>query len=156
MSIASHHGFKVGVAGRRATFLRLMIAVLAAATDAAAIVLISVGTGLLYHKALYGDSGPIPLFVQIGVVTAWLYVSINAYRLEYSVLSYLEFKRYPEKIVRNWNITFIGLIVLSFLTKTTDAHSRGWLILFYLSGFLILTWSMRCSCARWRPETKSV
>ncbi len=139
MSIASHHGFKVGVAVRRATLLRLMIAVLAAATDAAAIVLISVGTGLLYHKALYGDSGPIPLFVQIGVVTAWLYVTINAYRLEYSVLSYLEFKRYPEKIVRNWNITFIGLIVLSFLTKTTDAHSRGWLILFYLSGFLILT-----------------
>ncbi len=124
---------------RRTTFLRLMIAVLAAATDAAAIVLISVGTGLLYHKALYGDSGPIALFVQIGAVTAWLYVTINAYRLEYSVLSYLEFKRYPEKIVRNWNVTFIGLIVLSFLTKTTDAQSRGWLILFYLSGFLTLT-----------------
>ena len=58
---------------------------------------------------------------------------------EYSVLSYLEFKRYPEKIVRNWTITFIGLIVLSFLTKTIDAHSRGWLILFYLSGLLSLT-----------------
>ncbi len=100
--------------------------------------LISIGTGVLYHKVLYGDVGPIPLFVQIGLVTAWLYVVINAYRLEYSVLSYLEFKRYPEKIVRNWNITFIGLIVLSFLTKTTDAHSRGWLILFYLSGLLSL------------------
>ena len=82
--------------------------------------------------------GPISLFVQIGLVTAWLYVVINAYRLEYSVLSYLEFKRYPEKIVRNWNIAFIGLIVLSFLTKTTDANSRGWLILFYLSGLLSL------------------
>ena len=101
--------------------------------------LLSVGTGLLYHQALYGESGPIHLFVQIGVVTAWLYVVINVYRSEYSVLSYLEFKRHPEQIVRHWNITFIGLIVLAFLTKTTDVHSRGWLILFYLSGFPVLT-----------------
>ena len=138
MNIASHRGFEVGVAARRMSVLRFVIAALAAATDAAAIVLISIGTGVLYHKVLYGDVGPIPLFVQSGLVTAWLYVSINAYRLEYSVLSYLEFKRYPEKIVRNWTITFIGLIVLSFLTKTTDVHSRGWLILFYLSGLMSL------------------
>ena len=139
MNIASHRGFEVGAAARRTAFLRFAIAALAAATDAAAIVLISIGTGILYHKVLYGDVGPIPLFLQSGLVTAWLYVVVNAYRLEYSVLSYLEFKRYPEKIVRNWTITFIGLIVLSFLTKTIDAHSRGWLILFYLSGLLSLT-----------------
>jgi Undecaprenyl-phosphate glucose phosphotransferase len=141
MNIASHRGFEVGASARRTAFLRLLIAALAAATDAAAIVLISIGTGLLYHEILYGDVGPIPLYVQTGLVTAWLYVGINAYRLEYSVLTYLEFKRHPGKIVRNWNIAFIGLIVLSFLTKTIDAHSRGWLILFYVSGLatLILT-----------------
>jgi len=141
MNIASHRGFDIGVTSRRTAVLRLVIAALAAATDAAAIVLTSIGTGILYHQVLYGDVGPIPLFLQSGLVTAWLYVVINAYRHEYSVLSYLEFKRHPEKIVRNWSITFIGLIVLSFLTKTTDAHSRGWLILFYLSGpaTLILT-----------------
>jgi Undecaprenyl-phosphate glucose phosphotransferase len=134
MNIASHRGFEVGVAPRRAAFSRFVIAALAAATDAAAIVLISIATGVLYHKVLYGDVGPIPMFVQTGLVTAWLYVVVNAYRLEYSVLSYLEFKRYPEKIVRSWTITFIGLLVLSFLTKTIDAHSRGWLILFYFTG----------------------
>ena len=42
---------------------------------------ISIGTGILYHKVLYGDVGPIPLFLQSGLVTAWLYVVVNAYRL---------------------------------------------------------------------------
>ena len=77
MNIASHRGFEVGVAPRRTAFLRFVIAALAAATDAAAIVLISMGTGILYHKFLYGDVGPIPLFVQTGLVTAWLYVVIR-------------------------------------------------------------------------------
>ncbi len=138
MSTVSHYSFDLGTAARRANFLRLIIGFLLGATDAAGIVLLSVGTGILYHQALYGDSGPIRLFVQIGVLTAWLFAVINLYRSEYSVLSYLEFKRHPERIVRHWNITFIGLIVLAFLTKTTDVHSRGWLILFYLSGFPVL------------------
>ena len=137
MSTASH-SFDVGIAARQATVLRMIVGFLLGATDAAAIVLLSAGTGILYHQVLYGESGPIHLFVQMGVLTAWLFAVINVYRSEYSVLSYLEFKRHPERIVRHWNITFIGLIVLAFLTKTTDVHSRGWLILFYLSGIPVL------------------
>jgi Undecaprenyl-phosphate glucose phosphotransferase len=30
------------------------------------------------------------------------------------------------------------LIIVAFLTKTTEVHSRGWLILFYLGGFPVL------------------
>jgi Undecaprenyl-phosphate glucose phosphotransferase len=138
MSTALHLGVNVGAAARRATFLRRVIAVLAGATDAAAIVLVSIGTGLLYQKVVYGQAGSIQPFVPIGVVTAWLYAMINIYRGQYCVLSYLQFKGHPEKIIRNWTIAFIGLIVLAFLSKTTDAYSRGWLILTYLSGILVL------------------
>lgn len=136
MSTAPHYGFEVGaVAARRAVFLRVMFGFLAGATDAAAIVLLSIGTGILYHRALYGDFGVVTNYVQVGLLTAWLYAIINIYRSQYSVLTYLEFKRHPERIVHFWNVTFIGLIALAFLTKTTEVHSRGWLILFYAGGF---------------------
>jgi Undecaprenyl-phosphate glucose phosphotransferase len=138
MSIAFHYGFNVGVSARQATLLRRTMAVTAGATDAAAIVLIAIGSGLLYHAVLYGDAGAIQTYVPLGVVTAWLNATINTYRGEYSVLRYLGFRGHPENIARNWTIAFIGLVVLTFLTKTTETYSRGWLILFYLSGFLIL------------------
>ena len=139
MSTTQHHGLALGaVAARHAPFLRLVFGLLAGATDAAAIVLLSIGTGVAYHYALYGDLGVVTQYVQVGVLTAWLYAIINIYRAEYSVLSYLEFKQHPERIVRFWSLTFIGLIIVAFLTKTTEVHSRGWLILFYLGGFPVL------------------
>jgi Undecaprenyl-phosphate glucose phosphotransferase len=136
MSTAPHYGFEVGAAApRRALFLRGVFGFLAGATDAAAILLLSIGTGILYHRALYGYAGVVTNYVQVGLLTAWLYAIIGIYRSEYSVLTYLEFKRHPERIVRFWNLTFVGLITLAFLTKTTDVQSRGWLILFYAAGF---------------------
>jgi Undecaprenyl-phosphate glucose phosphotransferase len=139
MTSTPHQGLEIGgVAVRHAPFLRLAFGFLAGATDAAAIVLLSIGTGTAYHYALYGDFGIVTQYVQVGVLTAWLYAIINVYRAEYSILTYLEFKKHPERIVRFWSLTFIGLIVLAFLTKTTEVHSRGWLILFYLGGFPVL------------------
>src|SRR4051794_28345295 len=49
MSIAFDYGANIGGSRRQVTFLRRIIAVIAGATDAAAIVLISIGSGLLYH-----------------------------------------------------------------------------------------------------------
>jgi Undecaprenyl-phosphate glucose phosphotransferase len=136
MSTAPHYGLEIAsVAARRAMALRLVFGFLAGATDAAAIVLLSIGTGILYHRVLYGDAGIVTNYVQVGLLTAWLYAIVNIYRSEYSVLTYLEFKRHPKRIARFWTLTFVGLIALAFLTKTTNVHSRGWLILFYVAGF---------------------
>lgn len=136
MSSTPHYGFEVGaLTARRGILLRVVFGFLAGATDAAAIVLLSIGSGMLYHRVLYGDVGIVTNYVQVGLLAAWLYAIVNIYRSEYSVLTYLEFKRHPERIARYWNLTFVGLIALAFLTKTTDIHSRGWLILFYAGGF---------------------
>jgi Undecaprenyl-phosphate glucose phosphotransferase len=136
MSTVPRYGFELGAASpRRTMLLRIVFGFLAGATDAAAILLLSIATGILYHRLLYGGPGIVPNFVQVGLLAAWLYAMVNIYRSEYSVLTYLQFKRHPERIARFWNFTFIGLITLGFVTKTTDVHSRGWLILFYLGGF---------------------
>lgn len=135
MTIAPHFGSEIsGATARRTPLLRLLFGFLAGATDAATILLLSIGTGVLYHRILYGESGVVSNYVQVGILAGWLYLIVNAYRFEYSVTKYLEFKKHPERIVRTWNLTFVCLIMLGFLTKTTDVHSRGWLILFYASA----------------------
>jgi Undecaprenyl-phosphate glucose phosphotransferase len=135
MSTTPHFGFEAGaIASRRTLVLRKLFGVLAGATDAAAVLLLSIGTGILYHRVLYGDSGIVANYIEVGLLAAWIYTTINVYRSEYSVLTYLDFTSHPERITRCWNLTFVSLIFLAFLTKTTDVHSRGWLILFYLGG----------------------
>jgi Undecaprenyl-phosphate glucose phosphotransferase len=135
MSIARHDSIASNAsAPRRTVWLRAAFTLLAGATDAAAIVLVSVGSGILYHRFAYQDIGNITEFVQIGLLTAWLYLIPNAFLSEYSVTNYLEFKRHPERVARLWSVTFVCLMVLGFLTKSSEAYSRGWLILFFVNG----------------------
>jgi Undecaprenyl-phosphate glucose phosphotransferase len=136
MSVAERQGARIGAtAARRTTLLRAAFSVLAGATDAAAILLWSIGCGILYHRFAYQGPGNVTDFVQVGLLAAWLYLITNAYLGEYSVANYLEFKRHPERIARLWSLTFVGLIVLGFVTKTSEAYSRGWLIILFVGGF---------------------
>src|SRR6185295_8361420 len=57
-------------AARRTRLARAVFISLAAATDAAVILLVSVGTGAVYHRVTYGDVGNPVDFVQIGLLTA--------------------------------------------------------------------------------------
>ena len=136
MSVAERQGVRIGAsAARRPALLRAAFSVLAGATDAAAILLWSIGSGILYHRYAYQGPGNVTDFVQIGLLAAWLYLIPNAYLSEYSVANYLEFKRHPERITRLWSLTFVCLIILGFLTKTSEIYSRGWLILLFVGGF---------------------
>jgi polysaccharide biosynthesis protein PslA len=132
---ALHYGSKIGTSLLERTSLqRIIFAVLAGATDAATIVLMSIGTGILYHRFIYRDPGQLASYVQVGLMTALLYLIPYVYRSEYLVTNYLEFKKHPLRIARYWSFTFVCLITLGFLTKTSVLYSRGWLILFYASG----------------------
>jgi polysaccharide biosynthesis protein PslA len=135
MDIVSYYGSKIGASFiARALLQRVIFGMLAAATDAATIILISIGTGVLYHQVVYQDPGRVADYAQIGLITALLYLIPYVYRSEYLVVNYLEFKRHPARIARCWTVTFVCLITLGFLSKTSVLYSRGWLIIFYTSG----------------------
>jgi hypothetical protein len=87
-------------AARRTRFVRAAFISLAAATDAAVILLVSVGTGAVYHRVTYGDVGNLVDFVQIGLLTAWLYLMPSFYRSEYSLTNFLELRKHPQRIAR--------------------------------------------------------
>jgi polysaccharide biosynthesis protein PslA len=96
---ALHYGSKIGASILERTSLQwITFAVLAGATDAATIVLMSIGTGILYHHFIYHDPGQLASYVQIGLMTALLYLLPYFYRSEYLVTNYLEFKKHPFRI----------------------------------------------------------
>ncbi|HWV51981.1 undecaprenyl-phosphate glucose phosphotransferase [Pseudorhodoplanes sp.] len=111
---------------------------IAAGADAATIILVSVGTGILYHKFAYQDAGPVADYVQVGLMTALLYLVPCLYRDEYLVTKHLKFDLRPAQIARYWTFAFICLVIIGFLTKTSVLYSRGWLVLFYAAGLVSL------------------
>lgn len=116
----------------------LTVAALALGFETLAVVALSGATGLIYHLAVYHQSGQLVEYVGLGAFIALVltlpYISRGDYRLPALIAG----TRRPRDISLAWNYAFICLVVLGFLTKTTTMYSRGWLILFYLSGFLAL------------------
>src|SRR5438034_4079981 len=99
MTSAQHHGRATpALFASRANLTRAIFGVLAAATDGAAILLLAIVTGILYHRIVYHDIGMISDFVQIGLLTACLYLIPSIYLSEYSVSKYLEFRKHPRRV----------------------------------------------------------
>jgi Undecaprenyl-phosphate glucose phosphotransferase len=135
MSVTQHYRSSLGVSfSKHAALIRGLYSFLAAFVDAATIVILSVATGVLYHRIVYRHSGVIIDYVQTGFLVAWLYLLPKILRREYEVTHYINFKDYPVHSIHIWNLAFACLIALAFLTKTGETYSRGWIVMFYGSG----------------------
>jgi Undecaprenyl-phosphate glucose phosphotransferase len=123
----------------RPSLRRFTLALIAGGADAATVILVSVGTGILYHTFAYQDAGPLTDYVKVGLMTALLYLIPCIYRDEYLFSKHLKFDLRPAQIARYWTFAFICLVILGFLSKTSILYSRGWLVLFYAAGLVSLT-----------------
>ncbi len=110
--------------------------VVAFSLECLAIVAVSVATGAAYHSIAYGTPGEIERFVAIGCLTALIYTVPFAFRDEYDIDDFIEGRRATGRMLVVWTYAFLSLTVIGFLTKTTGLFSRGWLILFYVSGLV--------------------
>jgi Undecaprenyl-phosphate glucose phosphotransferase len=99
------------------------------------IVLVAIATGLAYHYAVYGVPGSVENYAEVGSLAGLGYGLAFLIRDDYGVESVLEGRRNSGRLFLVWNLAFIGLAVIGFLTKSTQIFSRGWLVLFYVSGF---------------------
>lgn len=104
--------------------------------ELATIVGVALLTGLAYHTVVYESSGPVQSYAAIGCLTALVYGSVFLIRDEYSVESILEGNRGNSRLFVVWNMAFVALAVIGFITKSTAVFSRGWLLMFYVVGFL--------------------
>ena len=94
----------------------------------------AVSTGLAYHYIVYREVGSIENYAAVGSLTGLGYGLAFLIRDEYGVESLLRGRRSPGRMFLVWNLVFIGMAVIGFLTKSTQMFSRGWLLLFYVFG----------------------
>ena len=115
-------------------FARYSIGVASVMADAAVIIGVSVLIGLAYHLAVYGSIGPLRGFVAVGASAASIFVLPALFRGEYELSYYLSFRSHARRAFAYWNITFVALLALAFVTRALDDYSRASMILFYVMG----------------------
>jgi Undecaprenyl-phosphate glucose phosphotransferase len=135
MSSVQHYRSSFGITfAKHSALIRGFYSLLASFADAATIIILSIATGVLYHRIVYQDTGNIADYAQTGFLVAWLYLLPKILQREYEVTHYINFKDYAVHSIHLWNLAFACLIALAFLTKTGGSYSRGWIVMFYGSG----------------------
>src|ERR1041385_5611982 len=119
---------------RWVTFARHTVSVLSVFADALAILGVSILMGSVYHLTIYGDLGPIRSFLGVGATAAGLFILPGVFRGEYELAHYLSFRPHLRRVFNVWNITFVALLALAFLTRLMEDYSRASMVLFYLAG----------------------
>ena len=124
---------------RRAKLGRSGFAIAAHAVEVAVILAVATLVGAAYHLTAYGNAGQYHSYLAVGGLAALAYTSPFVFREEYAVQAYLEGHRDFDRTFVVWNMAFLALAAVGFLTKSTDLASRGMLILFYAGGLAALT-----------------
>ncbi len=106
--------------------------------NAAAIIATSVLSGVTYHVFGRGEPGDVGMFIRIGAVVAAVVVITEAFRGQFQLSRYLDRAPHARSIAQLWTVSFIILLMVGFLLKQTEIYSRGWLILYYVSGLAAL------------------
>ncbi|NOT70949.1 MAG: exopolysaccharide biosynthesis polyprenyl glycosylphosphotransferase [Hyphomicrobium sp.] len=102
------------------------------------IVATAIVTGIAYHSFAYGYPGSIEQYANIGGLAGFVYGLTFLIRDEYSVESLLEGHRVNTRLFLVWSLAFVTLAAIGFLTKSTAEFSRGWLVLFYGAGLVVV------------------
>jgi Undecaprenyl-phosphate glucose phosphotransferase len=106
--------------------------------DVAAIISMSLLTGVIYHLIVHGHEGEPVSFLQVGVLSAIIFAIANLFRDEYALANFYNFRPHVRRSIQLWNVTFVCLLALAFLAQMTVIYSRGWIVLFYGSTICVL------------------
>jgi Undecaprenyl-phosphate glucose phosphotransferase len=107
-------------------------------SDVAVIVTMSWLTGVSYHLIVYDFAGDILSYLEVGLLSAVIFVIPNLFRGEYSLRNFFAFRPHLRRSIQLWNVTLICLLGLGFLAQITVIFSRGWMLLYYGSTICAL------------------
>src|SRR5437763_13138628 len=128
-------------------FARIALFTTICGCDFVVIVTMSWLTGAAYHLAAYRYAGEVTSFLEVGVLSAIIFIILNLYRGGYGLPNFFAFKPHLHRAVQLWNVTFICLLAAGFLTQISVVYSRAWILLFYVSTICLLL-ALRYLCVQ--------
>jgi Undecaprenyl-phosphate glucose phosphotransferase len=102
----------------------------------AAILAISVVTGILYHELALSRLGDIETFIAVGIVAYVEFGIVLAYRGNYTAVHLTSEWRQLREVTVVWSLVCLFLVGLAFLLKIGPDLSRGATLLFFGFGWL--------------------
>ena len=142
MTILPHSLLVAAQPSRRwSAFARYAVSVASVLADTVVIVGVCVAVGWVYHRVVYGEVEPLRSLASVGLMTAGMFVLPGIVRGEYDLTHYLDFKPHLRRTFTYWNVAFVTLLALAFVTQVTVEYSRGSMLLFYVIGLpsIVLT-----------------
>lgn len=122
----------------RSTFSKVLFGLGVLGIETAIIIAVCMFSGTAYHSGFYGETGSLTHFAAVGLLTAVIFAAPGIYRDDYQIHNFIMRSRRPGQIFMLWNMTFLVLAAIAFLTKTTGDFSRGWVVIFHPLGLLAL------------------
>ena len=123
-------------AGRGGRFISTQLAAaLLAGLDWLLIVGVAALSGVAYHYAYYGERFDSWAFAQSGALLGVFFVTFQFLKNEYTPRADRSYQHALRSSYFDWNFAFIILLIVAFLTKTSEDFSRGFVVVFYLLGF---------------------
>jgi Undecaprenyl-phosphate glucose phosphotransferase len=129
----TNQALRLWTALTRTTFFSVILV-----SDVLVIVAMACLTGVAYHLVVYHEPGDVLSFLEVGALSATIFVIPNLFRGEYVLANYFAFKPHLRHSIQLWNVSIICLLVLAFLAQISVIYSRGWIILFYATTLCVL------------------
>ncbi len=115
----------------------LSVSILAA--DIAIIVTMFCLIGIAYHLVVHGQLISPFTFLDVSLLAGGAFSMTSLVRGDYAIANILFVRSRFLQIVDLWNLTFILLLVLGFVTKSVEHYSRGTFLLIYVLTPAVLT-----------------
>ncbi len=131
------HSVRLRDTSHSGTLHPLVVSIGVILAESAAIIAAALLSGYGYHMTVYGNPGPTREFVVFGAVFAVAFAGLRLIRGEPTAFWSAE-EDWARGLAPEWNQCCVAILALAFFAKASDGYSRGWLLLFYVIGFLAL------------------
>ena len=99
----------------------------------------SVVTGLLYYEIFRpGTQAEVSQLLGVGLIGAFFAVAVFYNGELYRFNRLTSVTTNLSSLLLRWTIAIFALLALAFLTKTSEDYSRGWMVAWYVGGFMAL------------------
>jgi Undecaprenyl-phosphate glucose phosphotransferase len=105
---------------------------------AGGVLALAVATGIAYHWWFYDEVGIISRYLAVGWLAALLYIVPFVLRDRLDIASVASTAHGIGAVTVGWTAALASVVVIGFLTKTGVEYSRGWALLLYLAGLVVV------------------
>jgi putative colanic acid biosynthesis UDP-glucose lipid carrier transferase len=107
-------------------------------SDALMITIASVASGISYSYHVFGSIGEPSEHMAVAAIVSALFIAFGSSSNLYDSVELLNFKSQVQKIAFKWVGIFLFLAAIGFAMKLGQAFSRGVMISFFVTGFVLL------------------